>query len=294
VSPGNPEGPEGSLALARHFLTIDRPERALEALGLVEEAAALPEAWGIRGRALMLLGRHAEAAQALQRGLGLSPTDTELLYLLAFTEKSLGNLAAAERHLLEALRIAPTSAVLLASYAELVARAGQFAKARGLLQRAEEIDPECTSLLRVRTVVASLEGRDREAVRHARSWVAERPDDARAHVTAAAMHENAGRPDIGFRHAREAVTLDARVADGDVEWLRQQRLMSHWAMVPLRPVARFGPATVWGCAVAILIVLRALEPSWLAATFAGLYILFVIYTWAVPPIVRRIIKRRSS
>ena len=283
------------MVLARHFISIGRGERALEVLREGDGwATGNPEAWMLRGRALVTLERHKDAVGVFERGLALRPEDTEMLYLLAYSEKMLGHIAAAERHLLQALRVAPHSAVLLSEYAALVARAGQFGKAHALLARAEQADPESPSVVRIRAFLATLEGRDREAVKHARALLAEMPDDANAHVIAAQKLLNVGRPEAGFRHAREAVTLDARVADDNKEWLRHQRMLSHWAMIPLRPIQRYGPAVIWGGAIALLFVLRSLGWKGAALGVALVYLAFVIYSWVVPPVVRWYLRRRFS
>lgn len=288
------EGLGPDLTLARHYLQVGRPDQALEALTRLGEAAAMDAgAWEVRGRALILLGRHEEAVGALERGLALEADDADLLYLLAHAEMRLGRPPEAERHLLDALRLAPSSAALLLAYAELVARGGQFDKARALLQRAEESDPADEGLARVRALLATLEGRDRQAVAETRAWVADSPDDAAAHYAVAATLATVGRSDAGYRHARQAATLDPRVVEGDEEWFREQRLMSHWAMVPLRPVQRFGPAVVWGAAVAILLGLRFAGLDAAAAVFAVTYLAFVVYSWTAPPILRRVLRRRQ-
>lgn len=291
---GSDEDPlERGLALARHYVAIGRADEALALLSQHGHAlAARPEAWGLRGRALLHLERHEEAAKALELGLSLDAEDVDLLYLLGFAELRRARLEAAERRLLDALRIAPESPILLSTYAEVVGRAGQFRKARALLERVEAADPESEDLHRVRAILATLEGRDREAARRARDWVAESPDAPAAHVTAAATLGALGQAGAGYRHAREAATLDPSVIDGDEEWFREQRLRSHWAMLPLWPFQRLGVAASWGIAVGAIYGLRALGMPMASAAFALVYLALAIYSWIAPPLLRRLLRRR--
>jgi predicted GNAT family N-acyltransferase len=128
---------QGNLELARRYLEIDRPERALELLTGRQNDLDDADYWGLRASALLELDRNAEAVEATRRGLDLEPDSTALLLLNAHAHKGLGDLAAAERSLLAALRLDAEDAVLLAEYALLVARAGQLDKARALLDEAE-------------------------------------------------------------------------------------------------------------------------------------------------------------
>jgi Flp pilus assembly protein TadD len=285
---------ERGLALARHYIDVGRAREALASLSQHGHAlAARPEAWALRGRALLNLNRYDEAAKALELGLGLDAEDLDLLYLLGFAELRRHRLEAAERRLLDALRMAPESPVLLSTYAEVVGRAGQFRKARALLERVEQADPESEDLNRVRALLATLEGRDREAAKRARDWVADSPEEPAAHLTAAVTLGTVGKAGAGYRHAREAATLDARVVERDAEFFHEQRLRNHWSMLPLWPFQRLGPALSWAIAVGTMYGLRALGMTWLALAFALVYLALAIYSWTAPPLVRYLLRRRS-
>jgi tetratricopeptide (TPR) repeat protein len=123
-----------------------------------------PEAWFLRSAALCALERYTEAAGAARAGLACDPRHLPLLALLAGAETELGDLARAERTMLWALELAPDDACLLGRYALLVARAGQLDKARGLVALAERADPDHVEVLRARSMLAYLEGRDKQWV----------------------------------------------------------------------------------------------------------------------------------
>jgi predicted Zn-dependent protease len=82
-----PVGSEDTIHLARHYVEIDRPQAALDALARAKgEELDDPEHWAIRGEALLGLGRPDESADAARRGLELDPEDIELLDVLAVSE----------------------------------------------------------------------------------------------------------------------------------------------------------------------------------------------------------------
>lgn len=137
----------------------------LEELDEPGAPASDPGAWFLRAAALGDLERHAEAARAARAGLACDPRHLPLLALLAGAETELGDLARAERTILWALELAPDDPCLLSRYSLLVARAGQLDKARRLAALAERTDPGHIEVLRTRSVLAYLEGSDKEACR---------------------------------------------------------------------------------------------------------------------------------
>src|SRR5215210_709887 len=156
-----------NLALARHYLQIDQPARALEVLERRQNDLHDPDYWLLRASALVDVDRHDDAITAAARGLDLDPDDGALLRVNAMAQTGVGDVAAAERSLLAALRLDPEDPALLSQYALLVARAGQLEKARRLLEEAERLEPLAPAVTYARGVVAYLSGDDDEATRHA-------------------------------------------------------------------------------------------------------------------------------
>src|SRR5215213_10735294 len=148
----------GNLALARHYVRVQRPERALEALARAGADVDDPEFHELRGLALYELERYDEAKRAAQAGLAIDPDDVTLLGVLCDCERELGDLAEAERAVLAALELAPSSPQLLGAYAHLCSRAGQFEDAERLLAEAEAIDPQAVAVLQTRVWLAYLRG----------------------------------------------------------------------------------------------------------------------------------------
>ena len=63
-----------TLALARRYVDIDRPQAALDALGRArEDELETAEYWAIRAQSLLQLERSTASAEAAQRGLERSP-----------------------------------------------------------------------------------------------------------------------------------------------------------------------------------------------------------------------------
>ena len=77
------ETAENALALASHYLEIDRPERALDTLAkLTGEQVEDATFWELRAQALLGLERHKQAVEAARQGLRLDGESIVLLDLL--------------------------------------------------------------------------------------------------------------------------------------------------------------------------------------------------------------------
>jgi hypothetical protein len=86
--------------------------------------------------------------------------------------------------------------------------------------------------------------------------------------------------------AREPADRD--LADAAAE----ARLWAHPLLVPLRPIARLGMFKSWAIAVGIMLTLRAVGLPLVAALFSLAWFLLCVYSWVVPPLLRRWLRRR--
>jgi len=282
-----------NLALARHYLDIEQPRRALEVLDGREHDVGDPEYWRLRATALIAVDGYREAIDAAARGLDLDPSDVGLLLVSALAHRGVGDLAAAERALLAALRIDPEEPALLSQYALLVAHAGQLEKAHRLLDEAERLDPLASHVVHARGVIAYLSGDDDAAARHADTVLVDDPEEPGAHLLRGSVLSERGSARAARRHFETAARLDP----GDAEIARVARA-SRWAthplLWPLLPIQRFGPAKVWLAFIALIGLTTAAGIAWLQGVVLLTYLVFVVYSWTVPPLLRRWLEWRAA
>lgn len=276
------------LSLASHYLEVDRPEQALETLsGLGGRALEEPEFWELQAQALLDLDRFDDARRAAEEGLRLETQSLALLALASAAEARCGRLDEAERHLHEALRLEPESPFLLAAYADLLMRGGAVEKADRVLDRAERIDPDDPTVIRARIALAYVRNKDREAERHSRRLLAEvDPEDPYGHAMLGAQASNRG----AFRRASEHFDTAARydLSDPDaVDLARIGRVEAHPVFWPLWPIQRFGPAKLWVAAIGTFALLRAAGFEEALVVLLPIYLVWIAYTWIVPPLARR-------
>lgn len=281
------------LTLARHFLEIGQPARAIEHLDRAAGAAELgPEHWHLRAWALTALDRHDAAREAITTGLASAPGDVDLLLALCDSHARTGDLEGAERAVLAALREEPGNPILLARYARLAAQGGQIEKATRLVEAAAELDPEEAYVTRTRALISHVAGDDRHAAAQARELLEADPEDTFAHRVLGNVMIERGDVRGADRHLSSAARLDAD--ENTVEALREVRLHRHWALLPLWPFQRFGTIASWIGAILITkgLGLAGLETA--SFVFALAYLALCVYSWVAPPILRRVIGRTLS
>lgn len=282
-----------SLAQARHWISIDRAERALDALATAGPGAAeVPEVFLLQAVAHLDLGHREEARAAAESGLALDPANPALLEILGIAHWKRNDRPAAERAFLDGLRNAPEDAHLLARYAMLVAEDGQIEKARRLAERAAAQAPEDPLVGRVRSLIAYLDGDDKAAQQIGAAALANAPEDVGLHALMGSYLLEGGAIGAGTKHHLTSASIDpGDAAARELGW--QAKYLRDPLMRPLWVIDRFGPGKVWIAWLAIFFGLRAAGAEEVAGVLALVYLVFVVYSWVVPPLLRRRYRVRS-
>jgi predicted Zn-dependent protease len=284
--------PSAVLARAQALLLAGRADQALtELAGLSTAEAISPAAARLRCHALIQLERWAEAVTAARAGLAETGPDPTLLYYLGRAEHECGHLAVAERALLDGLALDPGDVDLLCAYAHLCAANNQVDKAEKLVGRAAALQPHAPVVYAARIQVAYARGDDRAAQRISREFVAAYPENPVAHALfggTSAARGQVGPAYSGFRQAAAAAPAEHDFAESAMEL----RIARHPLLVPVRPFLRFGPLKTWIVAVVVIFGLRQAGLAVLSGLAALAWFLLCVYSWVVPPLVRRWMRRR--
>jgi len=239
-------------------------------------------------RADALDDRNTSARETLGQVLAHSPQHFGARVLLMHLLMEDAELAQSEEIALSLLREYPQSAYLYASYARVMLRALHLAKARALANEALRIEPQSEDALRARAlcdVVDMPRGTDSAALS---KLIAQNPDDQHtlALMVAALAHE--GRNRLALRGAKELL----RLQPDNPRWLEMVRALSvqtHWTMLPLAPLQRFGWAGSIGLWIGGIVLVQILART--APAYAGTASLFIfgycIYSWVWPSLIQR-------
>jgi tetratricopeptide (TPR) repeat protein len=283
--------PSPVLARAQALLLAGRPHEALTELATLPAAEAVgPVATRLRCAALAQLDRWPEVVEAARAGLGASGPDPDLLRQLGRAEHELGRSEIAERALLDGLAMAPDDVELLCTYADVCAANGQVDKAARLVDRAAAVQPHAPMVYATRIQVAYARGDDRAAQRLSREFVAAYPENPAAHALlggTSAARGQVGPAYEGFRQAAASMPAEQAFAESAMDL----RIARHPLMLPIRPILRFGPLKTWVAAVLLIFGLRAAGLTALSAAVALLWLVLCVYSWVVPPLVRRWVRR---
>jgi tetratricopeptide (TPR) repeat protein len=282
--------PEQQLARVIALLEVNRPEQALTELGrLAGPAATSRLAYRCRAIALSELERWDEVAETARRGLAEVGPDAELLGRLGRALREQGALAPAERALLDALALEPEDPWLLCQYADLCTSVGQTDKAGRLLHRAAALAPEEPAVYATRIQLAYARGDDRAAERAAGEFLGRHPDHPAALALHGSMAMTSGRFGEAHRSFGQAVAHDPGDADyAEAAW--ETRVFAHPLMFPLRPLYRFG-FRLWFVAAAAILVLNLAGLGGAALVVAVTWVLYCVWSWIAPPLVRRLVRR---
>jgi predicted Zn-dependent protease len=278
--------------MAGHWLQIGHPERTLDELQWLTGDAALDyRAYLFRGAALHALDRNAEAIDVLRDGLAQHGPFLPLVQVLGSSLCSEGRLPEAEAAFLQGLSLDPNRPDLLIGYARVCLAAGQAQKASALVERAASQAPESVAVSAARAQVAFALGNDRDMHRHSTEALSHDPEDPNAR----ALHGTASMLTGDSRSGYTSLASAAASQPGDADLraaAREAKLFNHPLLLPLRPFARFNPLIVWIGAVAIIYGLRAAGLAPLSFAFTMIWLAFCVYSWVVPPLVRRWLNRK--
>ncbi|MFI5938521.1 tetratricopeptide repeat protein [Actinoplanes sp. NPDC051494] len=276
---------------ARYLLLAGRPEQALQELGAlpIDEAFG-PPAMQVRCAALILLKRWPEAVEAARAGLAAGGPDPQLLLWLGQAEQEMGHPEAVEQALLGGLALDPGDVDLLCAYADLCVAEGQPDKAAQLVAHAAAEDPHAAVVFATRVRVAFALGDDREAERIGQEFVAAYPEDPYALAllgSANAVRGDARTAYSNYRQAAAAQPANEVLTDVAME----MRVAQHPLMRPLYPMRRFGPLQTWLAWIALTTLLRATGFRAVVLVLTPIWLLYCIYSWVVPPLLRRHLRR---
>jgi predicted Zn-dependent protease len=282
--------PDRARELARHYLGVAQPERALDAIaqarpGELED----PELWALRGWALVDLDRHEEAVGVASDALGRWPGDVDFLRLLAVAQAQRDHLAEAEAAVLAGLQGEADDTHLLCTYADALTRGGQLRKARAVLEVAAHSDPDDVLVTRMRLNLAFVEGRDGEARELAEDLLGRDSDDYQGQVMLGGLDMAKARLRSAERRFGSAIRTDPS-SPGIARAARSARTMRSPLYWPMLPFERFGPGPTWVAAVVLIAGLSALGLELASGIAALVWIVLVVYSWVAAPIVRRRMK----
>ena len=242
-----------------------------------------------------LTDANTQARATLHRVLLRDPEHFRARALLAAVCQDLGELEQSEAVLLDLLKDYPEAAQLYARYAMLMYRTMHVDKAKALAREALRLDPEDELALTACMIGDMIDGRKGDAKETLAALLLRHPESiSTAHMLIRHLVSR-GQYGAAKRIAIELLKLDPASREALVLVVELDTL-SHWSMLPLWPLNRWGwaaSAGLWVLALALVKLAPRIVPgagSWVSYALLA----YCVYSWLYPPLLKRHLKRRAG
>jgi tetratricopeptide (TPR) repeat protein len=234
------------------------------------------------------------ARHNLEAVLAQDPDNAEARRLMFEVLSETQHFVEAEQTIIGLLQDYPERAYFYALYAELMLKTLHIDKAAALAREGLRLDPASNLSQVVCLLVDVIEDRSGDASRRLKELVRENPDAL--HVAWSVVVVLQSRH--CYAEALQVLRGILRIVPDDTEAvaaLIEMRLLSHWSMLPLAPLQRYGwggSGVLWGIAVLSVFLANRFAPD-IAAPLVVFYVAFVVYSWIWPPVLKRWLAARG-
>lgn len=235
-----------------------------------------------------------EARRTVQHILQMEPEHHGAEYLLSRIELGEENYLEAERLLIGMLKRHPESPSLYASYAEVMLETMNVEKAERLAAEALRLEPQNEAALNIHTLCGFVQSGTEEQRERLQKLLREYPDQTQTTIRLIQHLTDNGQTKEAYKLSKELVVNDPS-NEGIVEYATILRRASHWSMLPLWPLKKWGWAGSIGIWIAAVVFFRLAEmedsPLQPYAGTVGIVVLcFVVYSWVWPFVLKRLIR----
>lgn len=235
--------------------------------------------------------RPTEAMDTVRQVLASAPENESgrLLYFHLLVENEQN--VEAERAIIDLLREYPEAASYYGRYADLMLRTLNVDKARALASEGLKYDSEDTDCLSALTVCDFIEGRSGQVSHALQQMLVHHPQSTRTLVLIVIALQDRGDYRGAKRVAQELVQANPD-NEALVSIARELKTTTHWSLLPLWPMQRWGWAASFGIWILVIVGSRAIQkvnPAW-SGIFLVIVLTYVAYSWIWPPILRRLMK----
>jgi Flp pilus assembly protein TadD len=248
----------------------------------------------LAGRVALELEDYDAARSSVARALALHPASIDAGLLMFSVQRHSEQFPEAEQTILGLLRDNPDDSQMFGCYAELMLRTLHLKKAGALAAEALRLDPSERLARTVSLLVRIIEGDREGAVAELEELVRDDPGTLQAAWGIVAVLQSEHR----YGEALDVMRgiLHSAPDDGSiVEAMVELRAASHWTVAPLWPLNRYewlGSGALWAAALGSFLLSRRFAPD-LTTPLLTFYIVYVVYSWVWPPLLKRWLKARG-
>lgn len=235
---------------------------------------------------------HVEAEAAAKHILGIDPHHYHGRLILALSYEALRRNREAEEVLLGLLHDYPQDADCYVCYSRLMLKTLHLDKAEALAEEAIRLDPDGEFSQVAMALCRHVNGKIDPEVDLAK-MIQRHPESVNTTLLLLAALIDAKR----YRPALALAQQLVRAYPNDaslIEQVVELKLATHWLLIPLWPMLRFGWAGslgMWLIAIFGLQLLKDKVSEQTFTIFVAVLVIYVIYSWVAPPLLRAWYKR---
>lgn len=234
-----------------------------------------------------------EAVATIGRILESDPHSYDARFLLSRIRTEQDRHAEAEALVLDLLKDHPEEPALYAHYAHIMLETFNVEKAERLAAEALRRNPEHADALNMHVLCGFIAHGGQEQRERLQKLLQEHPDQADSVIRLVQMLIEQGKTREAYALARELVRQYPE-NEGIVKMAAALQRSSHWSLLPLWPMQKWGWAGSIGIWLAVIVLLRTdvLDGTPLQAwqgTIAIVFLAYVVYSWVWPPLLRRLL-----
>jgi tetratricopeptide (TPR) repeat protein len=234
-----------------------------------------------------------EALATVQRILEIEPDSFDARFLLARIRTEQEQYAEAEGLVIALLKDYPEEPALYAFYGRLMLQTFNVDKAERLAAEALRRDPDHADALNVHVLCGFINSPGSEQRERLHKLLQEHPDQTESTIRLVQLLIDEGKTREAYQLARELVRLHPG-NESIVQMATALRHSSHWSLLPLWPMQKWGWAGSVGIWLAVVALLRSdiLVETPLEAyqtAIALVFLGYVVYSWVWPPVLKRIL-----
>jgi tetratricopeptide (TPR) repeat protein len=235
--------------------------------------------------------RYEDAESTLKKLLGQEPDNFAAGFLLASVYKDLKRYAEAEDLIIELIRQNPESSDCYRLYAEIMLETLYVKKAEKLAAEAVRIEPDNISAQAVAVICNVIKGDKAEYQQSLAELVRNYPEAfTTSSMILVVLYEQKKHREA-LRIAQELLRCDPN-NEFLVEMIKELRISTHVTMIPLLPIIKYG----WHASAVLYIIgivgcytASKYLPREASSLIISGWLLYVIYSWIYPPILRKIL-----
>lgn len=237
-------------------------------------------------------GRTDESKDSLKYIISRDPDHHNAKYLLCRVHIEKTEFAESELLLIELIREFPYKSQFFATYAKLMLQTMNIEKAEQLAAQALRLEPENPEALTASILCSVVNGHSTSVNERISDLFRKYPDTATSANSLYFVLAERKQYWAARRIAREL--LKSSPEDEDyLKMVKDLRAITHPLMLPLYPLIRWGwtaATVIWLFGIIIFKLVSNYMPNILGVTIIIAYFAYIVYSWIVPPLLRRLLK----